>query len=193
MASHDQRPRRPLLSRLKDLGHGLPRSAPWGSAASPRRGDGLLSQRRTRQTDEAWGRLRDRETPREVRPWRRALTAAGAHGVGRAVRTSRGGRGGSPCVQRRGRVWCGRAWSRGRSRSTLSPPREPGSPRTGPRRWPTHRRSPLVLEAGSPRARRQQGREGDLPEAPLLDVRTAVSSRGRHKVVPLCLSPTLPS
>lgn len=44
-----------------------------------------------------------------------------------------------------------------------------------------------------PRARHQQGREGDLPEAPLLDVRTAVSSRGRHKVVPLCLSPTLPS
>lgn len=193
MASHDQRPRRPLLSRLKDLGRGLPRSAPWGSAASPRRGDGLLSQRRTRQTDEAWGRLRDRETPREVRPWRHALTAAGAHGVGRAVRTSRGGRGGSPCVQRRGRVWCGRARSRGRPRSTPSPP--------GGARVPSHGATQVAhtqtVAPGSggrePRARHQQGREGDLPEAPLLDVRTAVSSQGRHKVVPLCLSPTLPS
>lgn len=52
---------------------------------------------------------------------------------------------------------------------------------------------PPVLEAGSPRSRCQQGREGDLPQAPLLDLRMAISSWGRHKVVSLCLGPRLPS
>lgn len=52
---------------------------------------------------------------------------------------------------------------------------------------------PPVLEAGSPRSRCQQGRERDLPQAPLLDLRMAISSWGRHKVVSLCLGPRLPS
>lgn len=69
-----------------------------------------------------------------------------------------------------------------------------GLPRTEPHRVAyVQTVSPPVLEAGSPRSRCQQGREGDLPQAPLLDVWTAISSWGRHKLVPLCLGPSLPS